>query len=181
MLILCRICATHTHKKNHSQQGVHIYTIMLSHDPQAKIKRSIVRYIYIQAYIASIYIYIYLWVCTRTQEIRNNPTASKIALQNSTNQSGHRHAIFLAKGGECHEFPLPIAPSRISSWELNRIRKVHTGHKSCHQILMFFLLLDSVVMQTYHEKEHRRSLNVWGHVRRKVSHQDPLPSQLPGV
>ena len=181
MLILCRICATHTHKKNHSQQGVYIYT--LSCCPMIrKLKLNAVSYgIYTYKRISQVYIYIYLWVCTRTQEIRNNPTASKIALQNSTNQSGHRHAIFLAKGGECHEFPLPIAPSRISSWELNRIRKVHTGHKSCHQILMFFLLLDSVVMQTYHEKEHRRSLNVWGHVRRKVSHQDPLPSQLPGV
>ena len=149
---------------------------MLSHDPQAIIKRSIVRYIYIQAYIASIYIYGYVHVRGNSKH-QLHPRHCKTR-QNKVNIDTQ---FFLAKGGECHEFPLPIAPSRISSGELNRIRKVHIGHKSCHQIPLSFLLLNFVVVQTYHEKEHRQSLNAWGHARRKVSHQDPLPSQLPGV
>ena len=82
-----------------------IYTIMLSHDPQATIKRSIVRYIYIQAYIASIYIYMGMYTYAGIRNIQLHP---KLHCKTRQNKVDIDTQFFLAKGGECHEFPLPI-------------------------------------------------------------------------
>ena len=154
---------------------------MLSHDPQAKIKRSIVRYIYIQAYIASIYIYISMGMYTYAGNLKqSNCIKNYIAKLDKPTWTSTRN--FSCKRWGMSR--VPFAHSPISHFKWGTQPHSEGSHRA--QIMSSDTNVLSAPRLCSNANLPREGASpkfecVWGHVRRKVSHQDPLPSQLPGV
>ena len=117
LLISSRICATHLNKtrtRDHAKQTVItprtkrvIKIISCSREHMYKVFTGEQLYIYISASCMYIYIHIYIYTRTHRRKFEVQHDASEKCTTKQT--------PFSAKSGECHVFPLPIAPSRISS------------------------------------------------------------------
>ena len=126
LLISSRICATHLNKtrtRDHAKQTVitpRTKRVIKNNKLQSRTyiqsiyRRAtiyiLVRHVRIYIYIyIHIYIYIYIYIYPHTHR-------RKIEVQHdASDKCTTKQTPFSAKSGECHVFPLPIAPSRISS------------------------------------------------------------------